>query len=213
MNFSGNKGLNRHGTCRTYQKQHITTFAPLRDFRLHRRALRRLRRFFACSSTTRHDSDAIWAVCIHAAASMPNAAQHSNAIGDPDFKTGKRSATDSLLCRGGESRHSRRRATCGRTSRCTYRRARRSGLDGAASSGEDIAASSITGSERVRSDPCTACAVVARLAEVLSSGATARCEPSPSCCELGVQRGQMRTVRHVGEKNEPHKTNNAAGKF
>lgn len=163
-----------------------------------RRALRRARRFFACSSTTRYDSDAIRAVCIHPAASIPKAAQHSNAIGDPAFNTGRRSATDSLPCRDGESWRLQRRSTCGWTSRRTNRSARPRGLEGTTSSRDGVPVSSITAPESVRSGPCAACRL-ARLAEVLSSLATAL---PASCWRHRSAHGATRG----GKKNSKNKS-------
>ena len=172
-----------------------------------RRALCRARRFFACSSTTRYDSDAIRAVCIHPAASIPKAAQHSNAIGDPAFNTGRRSATDSLPCRDGESWRLQRRSTCGWTSRRTNRSARPRGLEGTTSSRDGVPVSSITATESVRSSPCAACRL-ARLAEVLSSLATA---PPASCWRHrsthGATRGETKTANKTAGSSSRHPIN------
>lgn len=149
--------------------------------RVYWRALRRARCIFACSSITRYDSDATCAVCNHAAASIPKAVQYSNAIGDPAFKTGNKSATDSLPCWGGTSPRLQRRTTCGSTSRRTNRSARRSGLgETACSREEDVVGPSTTASESVRSDLSAAC-TVADLADMLSSVATIPYSPPASC--------------------------------
>lgn len=172
-----------------YQQQHMTHLPCYIPF--HRRALRRARRLFACSSTTRYDTDAIRAVCIHPAASIPKAAQHSNAIGDPAFNTGKRSATDSLPRWDEESRRLQRRSTCGWTSRRTNRSARPTRLDGTTSSGEEVTVSFIAARGNVRSELCCAACTFKRLEEVLFSVAAA----PPASCRIYGSTGIIISTR------------------